>query len=124
MNRPAWYNEEIHSKVCDLLESSQKLQAVKYLCDESTKHGTRSEYGLKEMKELCDEIAPPMFRVPAPNEIPVYSMNAINRETLAEEVIEELETMDYTNYSKGQLRRMLAHVPDNVLREFLDRFRP
>jgi hypothetical protein len=121
MNRPAWYNEEIHSKVCDLLNSSQKLQAVKYLCDESTKHGTRSEYGLKEMKELCDEISPPMFRVPAPNEIPVYTVKATSKEVLVEQVISEIETMDYDNtYSKFKLRRLLAHVPDNVLTDFLD----
>ena len=102
------------------MESSQKLKAVKYLCDESTKQGTRSEYGLKEMKELCDEIAPLNYSVPQPV-VPLY---ITDKDELVEQVMVEVETMNYTNYSKGQLKRMLEYVPDNVLREFIDRFRP
>jgi hypothetical protein len=117
--RPAWYNEEIHSKVCDILNAGNKLQAVKYLCDESTNHGTRNEFGLKEMKELCDEISPPMFRVPAPNEIPLHRLEKYSHLKV---VIDHIVGWNYTDVNKRRrlLENLLAHVPDNVLEDFLD----
>lgn len=118
---PAWYTLEIHTKVSMLLAAGNKLLAVKFLCDESTNQKTRSDFGLREAKDLCDEISPPMFKVPAPNEIPIaHAGSGMNRESLISSVMTEVETMDYNTYNKGQLQRLLTNVPTTVLLDFLD----
>lgn len=84
---PSWMNPVIFKHVLDLMMSGQKLQACKYLCDKSTEHNTRTEFGLKWAKmEVCDIID--NFKVFNPEPIkPVVPPNILHidevREVLA-----------------------------------------
>lgn len=54
---PAWFDETVFTHVLKLINNHQKLEACKYLCDNSSCNNTRTEYGLKWSKmEVCDEI--------------------------------------------------------------------
>ncbi len=54
---PKWFTETIFVKVREYINTHEKLQACKYLCDKSKEMNTRDFYGLKWAKmEIVDEI--------------------------------------------------------------------
>jgi len=71
---PKWFNEIVFIKVREYINSHEKLQACKYLCDKSNEMNTRNEYGLKWAKmEITDEIerigGKPVQSNPLPNSL-------------------------------------------------------
>jgi hypothetical protein len=54
---PSWVKLDHFQHVIELMKSGHKLQACKYLCDQSTENGTRDMFGLKwTKKDFCDVI--------------------------------------------------------------------
>lgn len=83
---PSWMNPVIFKHVLDLMMSGQKLQACKYLCDKSTEHNTRTEFGLKWAKvEVCDIIDNFKVFIPNPIEVkPITPSNLITTDEVRE----------------------------------------
>lgn len=93
---PAWYTEEVHAKVCQILETSDRLQTVKYLVDLSKEYNTRNVFGLKEGLNLTKNILPQTGYVPKPGEYRTFDNPA--------------ETPEVENETKKLVKQMTDYV--------------
>lgn len=109
---PAWYTVSMHNEVMQELGLAGvgKLHVVKHLCSRSNEHNTRSEFGLKQAKEMCDFIDGFVAGQVETNN---------DRNFLIEEVAGIINDEIQNDYSTSGLIQLLKHVPSSILKTYL-----
>lgn len=110
---PAWYTTSIHEEVMHELGLTGlgKLQVVKHLCSRSNENNTRSEFGLKQAKDMCDFIDGFVSGQVETND---------DRDFLIEEVAGIINDEIQKDYDTSGLMKLLRHIPSTLLKTYLN----